>query len=589
MKAFASILLILMFGIGCSPTLHPWKQYNRTQRDWMTDFWNDTAKIQVQWYGDYRFDEAPRKDRLSQHIRIYSDLFMKSLRVKVKDLLLVGETIVDYRFYASIAFIDSEKLSARKLAELGFSPDSNGNFSKTLVSENPKYAAVVKLYTQSPNWIAILAFTLDEDLIDANSWYVKSFCFENVFSAKIFALKTEFYGQTSDDGIFNSVRYGKDYQGFRSINPFTWGLELFESTTNGNYYLPVDQLLTVENNYESMVDKDMFYQALLTYNSFLHDDSLQTVYLRKKNLANASKSIKGDHISDLESVKEHIVDSARNSRVVMFNESHYAPQHRYLVSACLEDLYDAGYRYLALECLHEADDSLAARGFPVIKSGIYSREPQMANLIRNALRIGYKLISYESMESDREKMQATNIINKSFAVDSSARVVVLGGWSHTDENPTKGWMAYYFKSMTRIDPLTVNQTDMYPFFEAPNSKVALVPDYDMKRHDLPVLHHNDFYLINNLSLEDYRLFPSKNVRDVEYTLDLSKGLHGSCDFSVLLIYIKEEYSASGAIPVFTAKLRKGELNYHVTLPKGHYIPVIQSCMGTDILTEFCLP
>ncbi len=584
MKVLSFISSILLFGLGCSSTLHPWRQFNRIQHDWTTDFWNDTAKIHIQWTWDFHFYEVPPNDILRRHIEVYSDLFEKKHRVKWKNMLLVGETIVDYRFYASLVFVDTERLSAGKLMKLGFSPDNNGNFSKTHVSEHPKYCAVIKLYPYGKSWLAMLGFTLDKDIINPNSWYAKDV--EDLFAAKALKLQIEFFGLSDDWGLFNQVKYGQNYAGFRTLNPFTWALDLFQTRPDGNYYLPVVQLLAAENNYESMVDKDIFYQALLTYNSFLHDDSLQEVYLRKKFRTDQTEILTADCITGLESVKQSIVDSARHARVVFFNESHYAPQHRYLVSACLEDLFEVGYRYLALECLEEAGDSLAARGFPVIQSGLYSRESQMANLIRNALRIGYKLVSYDSFGPDRERKQAQNIFERTFAVDPSARVVVLGGWSHIDEDSTKGRMAHELKAITQFDPLTINQTNLYPFYEILESRVGLIPSQDLKRHDVRARDQCDFYVVNNLNSGDFRVLPSASVHDSEYTIDLSSAYHESCKSGVLLIYSKGEHGHPNALPVVAAKLSQGQSQYRVRLPKGHYAAAVESYRGRLPLPDF---
>ena len=79
----------------------------------------------------------------------------------------------------------------------------------------------------------------------------------------------------------------------------------------------------------------------------------------------------------------------------MINESHHIPYHRLFVKSLLQDLYNAGYRYLALEALTLPTDSINIRRYPTQQDGYYIAEPLFADMLRTALKIGFKLERYE--------------------------------------------------------------------------------------------------------------------------------------------------------------------------------------------------
>ena len=158
-----------------------------------------------------------------------------------------------------------------------------------------------------------------------------------------------------------------------------------------------------------------------------------------------------------------IVAAARGRRAVFVNEAHHMPIHRAFTLRLLKPLYDQGFRYLAVETLDTADKALNQRGYPVRTSGFYSNEPTFGAMLRTARQIGFTLVPYEHVareQAERERGQATNLA-RLFAQDSTARVLVHAGYSHIDESGTLGGadpMAVEFRRLTRIDPLTVDQT-----------------------------------------------------------------------------------------------------------------------------------
>ena len=175
--------------------------------------------------------------------------------------------------------------------------------------------------------------------------------------------------------------------------------------------------------------------------------------------------------------QEAIIERLKGEQVLMINEAHHVPQHRAFTLQLLESLYAEGFRYFAAETLSE-DPKLKERGYPQLGvTGFYTQEPVYGNLIREALRLGFKIVPYEDSsecvsakenpyfcQNLREENQAKNLIARTLKQDPFARVVVHVGYGHHTETAQGEWkpMGYYFKQMTGIDPLTIDQQRLSP-------------------------------------------------------------------------------------------------------------------------------
>jgi hypothetical protein len=179
-----------------------------------------------------------------------------------------------------------------------------------------------------------------------------------------------------------------------------------------------------------------------------------------------------------------IVDAARDRQVVILNEAHHVPRHRAFATALALELRKTGFEYFAVETLEERTPALAARGYPLVTDGYYSREPVFGDLIRRALAAGYVPIAYEHIpdapppanELDwsarialREEGQARNLVDRVFAKNPAARVFIYVGYSHALEEPVDAgegrktsWMAARLREKTGIDPLTIDQATTRP-------------------------------------------------------------------------------------------------------------------------------
>lgn len=213
----------------------------------------------------------------------------------------------------------------------------------------------------------------------------------------------------------------------------------------------------------------MFAQVAATTESFLgnHRAALETHdRLEEAPTPEADEQDPPD-LTDLraEDAVEVVVRAARDSRAVVINEAHHVARHRVLSRRLLPRLRKLGFTHFAAEGLDAADTELAARGYPTAATGHYLREPQYADLVREALALGYQVVAYEKPgpPAVREPGQAQNLAERIFA-DPDARALIHVGYSHNLETAESyggaGAMAWHFRQLTGIDPLTVDQTRM---------------------------------------------------------------------------------------------------------------------------------
>lgn len=164
--------------------------------------------------------------------------------------------------------------------------------------------------------------------------------------------------------------------------------------------------------------------------------------------------------------KEYILNRSKNEKLIIINEAHNNSRHRVFTTSLLKGLYKNGYRFLGIEAL--ADTLINQRKFPVLKGGsMYIHESQYANLIKEALDIGFILFNYEykgakgKTGKDREREQAENIARE-MAQNPNAKFLIHCGYDHLNEGipGIKEWekaMAARLNDLTGINPFTIDQ------------------------------------------------------------------------------------------------------------------------------------
>jgi len=220
-------------------------------------------------------------------------------------------------------------------------------------------------------------------------------------------------------------------------------------------------------------DKDrafriVFGQYLSWYQSFVGDyagahDSYSIRQLPSQD--DAASPLSGGQVA--KPALEAIAALAKGRKAIFLNEAHNVPLTRTLTVELLSKLRADGYTHFAAETLYSTDTDLAKRGYPTAKTGFYTMEPICAEMVRTALKLGFKVVAYESEREGngdiREYDQAKNLYERVFKNDPTARVVVNAGYAHIQENGKYlggRSMAQHFTRLSGIDPLTVEQTMM---------------------------------------------------------------------------------------------------------------------------------
>ena len=229
------------------------------------------------------------------------------------------------------------------------------------------------------------------------------------------------------------------------------------------------QYQTMQNAYRADSGKAfriVFGQYVSWYQSFIGD------YLA----ADASYSIKQPAESDdapspldggytAKPALDAIAELAKGRKAIFLNEAHNVAITRSLTVELLSRLRADGYTWFAAETLYDSDSDLTKRGYPTPKSGFYTMEPVAAEMVRTALKLGFKVVAYESDNPGngdvREDAQAKNLYQRVFKQDPNARLVVNAGYAHIKENGRYLGglsMEQHFHKLSGIDPLTIEQT-----------------------------------------------------------------------------------------------------------------------------------
>lgn len=169
-----------------------------------------------------------------------------------------------------------------------------------------------------------------------------------------------------------------------------------------------------------------------------------------------------------------IIEEAKKQRIVIISENHLKPQHRVFADKLIQELTKIGYEHLGLETFTSIsnnnsllDSTLISRGYPLNspRTGVYTLEPQMGKLVRNAIKSNLRLFAYERSQKidgkDRDEIQADNII-KYLKSNPNSKIIILCGFHHAIESNiikrgNSYWMAKYIKDKFGVDPITIYQ------------------------------------------------------------------------------------------------------------------------------------
>lgn len=294
-----------------------------------------------------------------------------------------------------------------------------------------------------------------------------------------------------------------------------------------SYYAAVESMGSLEHNYKGDVSFKNFYYDLYSTNLAIagrYKKALEVRDLASNNyLSSSKKTLNLNQFKAYKAIDE-ILSLADKHQAIFINEAHHVPQHRAFTHQLLQKLYDKGFRYLAAETLMPEDTGIIQKKERMLS---YINEPEYADLIRTAVKIGYKIIPYEqenpkmvsvsdSQETqrqsviEREKAQAQNLKERIFDIDKNAKVLVHAGYDHIMEGEHYGlnMMARCFKDLTGIDPLTIDQVGL---MEKGNFKLS-DPNY---QHIINEINPKEYIVLKNNKNEYWTNENKKEKVDIQ--------------------------------------------------------------------------
>jgi hypothetical protein len=315
------------------------------------------------------------------------------------------------------------------------------------------------------------------------------------------------------------------------------------------------------------------FQFLSTVNSLMSNnktyDSLIVGYEKERKEKYTSLitdlSNKNDVYTD-NSVFIKLSEVAKENQIIMLNEDHYYPKHRLFAMELLETLKSNGYQYISMEGFNDSTENWMT---PNYRNGIYTDEPYFAHFIRKAIALGFTISGHENFEKgiDRELGQAKNII-KILEKDPNAKIFIYVGHGHLEKKSNDGKrMAEYFKDLSGINPVTINQVLVCADTK---QELTLIPRVYLNDTTM-VKSSADYFLVNNLKPSLKVIYP-KAIFKKAIIKSESFSDYKNKEVLVEVIDSKEYDSLKNlAIPLesFLSIPRGKEINYELPVGKYH--------------------
>ena len=406
--------------------------------------------------------------------------------------------------------------------------------------------------------------------------------------------------------------------------------------SNGNYLTPLLTLRPLRAAYAAspMWGND-YLQTLGTNESFVGNDAeaitdfdaetLDHAPASKEAIAQDEVLLKGYTAVDA----RQAILAAADHQAIFINEAHHVPMDRAFTLSLLRGLYAKGFRYFAAETLYKRDANLQRRGYPVHNTGYYTNEPVFGDLVRTAIKIGYKVVPYEyegprlsdpiASQNQRERGEAQNLYDRIFKNDPKAKVLVHAGYAHIAKMTftmdfTPGaftsqtasgdatMMALWFQRITKIVPFSVDQTNMMEHsvlqYESGYYQAAIA---DNLLQEVPIVLRNkaghyfvrpdaptayDMIIFNPRVQYEFGRPTWLNMNGLRQAYALPGDLGVPANTSALVQAFYENEPAASAIPIDQVEIKPG-LNPlpSLMLPKGRFHLRVVNGAGT-VLREW---
>lgn len=355
-------------------------------------------------------------------------------------------------------------------------------------------------------------------------------------------------------------------------NPL-WAFDYMRAAWENNVdFFEVENVIQMDSSHVDDAFRDYYGQALMTVQTFngkiVDKDRTNALFRHRTEKLKQSESLSED-IRSMDAGK-FILENFSDEKIIMFNEAHLYPQHRAFINSLLSDLYQKGYRHLFMEALSAEQ---AESKYPEREMGIYTNEPCMANLVRNAIRKGFRLHAYDGYDlANRDSASAENIF-RVVQENPEDKFIVICGFDHNNEKRSRS-LASYLKQVAQINPLTIDLT-VYSEPESSNHYNELIAFYHVDYPSVLVDCNNDCIAMKNASGRDlYVIFPHTTYIHgyPQWMINRHENkwevIHVA-DFDVAKVYMKEELEHGKSPIPYSFKYQNDDKN--ILVPQREYV------------------
>ena len=354
------------------------------------------------------------------------------------------------------------------------------------------------------------------------------------------------------------------------------------------------------------------------------NQSSQWMYLGKIEEGMAAKgSRESFSVADLENtLTEQQIDAkrlisrrAQDVRVLIINENHHDPYHRFFVAEILEDLHDQGYRHLAVEALNDAEH-------------IYKtfKDPVFYEYLRKARNLGFQLYGYEvnidtlpDVELDVQQVEGEVNYAEGFEnfsermnkrdyyqylgikrildnIPEDEKLIIHVGLGHGMTRQSGEWkpLGAWLKEELGDQLLSIDQTRLndcvYPYQndynKHYNNQKSIVPytntgPYVRKEFNLLTFRNEEFYDLSVIHpierVRDLRTVPS---REISFSI---KDLEAECPCLVLVYYAEDDPLHATAFSI--QEINETTENVTAIIPKDEPSRLIIKCSNDRVIFD----
>lgn len=375
---------------------------------------------------------------------------------------------------------------------------------------------------------------------------------------------------------------------------------LLDEKTTPNYLYPISKSDSLINKCAGTQFESLAMQSLSWYFSYVGE------YRKALKLYSNTLSPQGLETPKFQNVKKYaaknaikeIIEASDQYDYILINEAHHKPQHRIFTLSLLQELKKSGYTTLAIEGIGLQDTIVNYSKIPDENIGGLVMEPNYANLIRGAIKLGYKILPYD-YDSDfsfslRDSIGAKRILENN--KKEAGKTLIHCGYEHIDKDQKS--LAYWLSKFTGKAVFTVNQTlyseEIERKFESPYFQMAT--DYHQVRYPFVLKQKSKYFKEDNKS--DLYVFHPRSRYEFErpvwlleyglwnkrYLVELPEQLIEEIDeLSIVQVFIKQEYDIG--IPIDQYLIKPGHPKPRaIFLSKGEYVLRIEN-VRREILLE----